>query len=575
MVSQKSKKGGRGPEPPNANLTGLKNHRLAHLQVETTEVKIEETVSSTVSISQESFNDQFIHPSRLKLSTEAIDERQGQNPKDGHHSPRPHVSQKDNRIIDHSPPADHLSIRRERDDDQPNDNGSLISPSPYRERPPYDDRRRRASNDDRYSSGNRRDGYAIDQSPPRDYKAAERDSFSNGRRRSGPPSDNRSRSRGRSTNGSTKAQIDSRDLSKDGDDDRKGKNEDKDISTFLDDLQHEFGQSARIKSEERGYDARRDRRRANRIDPKQEREAGTGLVEMHGNDWAKLKKETALIEPDPTTEAQPPESTGPKSRRSRKTFMHERSALTHAKTQYETIETNIYQYDGLGETSYQESMSCDCKPNITDGKNFACGEDSDCINRMTSMECTNDDCNCGDECGNQRFQRREYADVDVFETEKKGFGIRIMESLEAHQFIYEYVGEVIDEPTFRNRTREYHDDGIRHFYFMMLQAGKFLDATRLGGLGRFCNHSCNPNCYVDKWVVGSQLRMGIFAKRRIVTGEELTFDYNVDRYGADAQPCYCEEPNCIGYIGGKTQSEAQPKLSHTTLQGKLLQFFVG
>jgi SET domain-containing protein len=36
---------------------------------------------------------------------------------------------------------------------------------------------------------------------------------------------------------------------------------------------------------------------------------------------------------------------------------------------------------------------------------------------------------------------------------------------------------------------------------------------------------------------------------------------------ADAQPCYCDEPNCIGYIGGKTQSEAQPKLSHAVKEG--------
>jgi SET domain-containing protein len=36
---------------------------------------------------------------------------------------------------------------------------------------------------------------------------------------------------------------------------------------------------------------------------------------------------------------------------------------------------------------------------------------------------------------------------------------------------------------------------------------------------------------------------------------------------ADAQPCYCDEPNCIGYIGGKTQTEAQPKLSHAVKEG--------
>lgn len=97
--------------------------------------------------------------------------------------------------------------------------------------------------------------------------------------------------------------------------------------------------------------------------------------------------------------------------------------------------------------------------------------------------------------------------------------------------------------------REYAEEGIRHFYFMMLQKDEvcelmpcatklvsktypqFIDATKSGGIGRFANHSCNPNCYVAKWTVGTHVRMGIFAKRSIKTYEELTFNYNVDRYG--------------------------------------------
>jgi SET domain-containing protein len=49
--------------------------------------------------------------------------------------------------------------------------------------------------------------------------------------------------------------------------------------------------------------------------------------------------------------------------------------------------------------------------------------------------------------------------------------------------------------------------------------------------------------------------MGIFTKRAIEANEELTFNYNVDRYGHDAQVCYCGEPNCVGFIGGKTQTD--------------------
>lgn len=205
-------------------------------------------------------------------------------------------------------------------------------------------------------------------------------------------------------------------------------------------------------------------------------------------------------------------------------------------------------------------------PTSGDGINYACGEDSECINRATKMECVDQDCNCGDGCQNQRFQRQEYASVAVIKTEKKGFGLRAETSLQTNDFIFEYIGEVINEPTFRRRMVQYDQEGIKHFYFMSLTKSEFVDATRKGNLGRFCNHSCNPNCYVDKWVVGNKLRMGIFAIREIQAGEELVFNYNVDRYGADPQPCYCGEPNCIGFIGGKTQTQRATKLPDSTIE---------
>ncbi|KAA8567582.1 hypothetical protein EYC84_008057 [Monilinia fructicola] len=167
---------------------------------------------------------------------------------------------------------------------------------------------------------------------------------------------------------------------------------------------------------------------------------------------------------------------------------------------------------------------------------------------------------------NQRFQRRQYAQVSVIKTDKKGYGLRANTDLHPDDFIFEYIGEVINEPTFRKRTIQYDQEGIKHFYFMSLTKHEFVDATKKGNLGRFCNHSCNPNCYVDKWVVGEKLRMGIFAERAIKAGEELVFNYNVDRYGADPQPCYCAEPNCTGFIGGKTQTERATKLSHATIE---------
>lgn len=54
-------------------------------------------------------------------------------------------------------------------------------------------------------------------------------------------------------------------------------------------------------------------------------------------------------------------------------------------------------------------------------------------------------------------------------TEKKGFGLRAGKDLPQETFIYEYIGEVVSQPTFMKRMKSYADEGIKHFYFMMLQ----------------------------------------------------------------------------------------------------------
>ncbi|KAL8782875.1 MAG: hypothetical protein Q9213_005052 [Squamulea squamosa] len=241
------------------------------------------------------------------------------------------------------------------------------------------------------------------------------------------------------------------------------------------------------------------------------------------------------------------------------------SKTDEAKGTFQVIPGCIYSSKAIGTTEH--AMDCDCTEewSTVTQTNAACGDDSDCINRATKMECVGD-CGCGADCQNQRFQQRQYAKVTVFKTEKKGYGLRADTDLRANGFIFEYIGEVIGEAHFRRRMVQYDEEKIKHFYFMSLNKGEYVDATKKGNLGRFCNHSCNPNCYVDKWVVGDKLRMGIFAERPIKQGEELVFNYNVDRYGADPQPCYCGEPNCTGFIGGKTQTERGTKLPQATVE---------
>lgn len=67
--------------------------------------------------------------------------------------------------------------------------------------------------------------------------------------------------------------------------------------------------------------------------------------------------------------------------------------------------------------------------------------------------------------------------------------------------------------------------------FRLMAASNECHGMAQGALGRFINHSCEPNCETQKWLVQGELAIGLFAQRDIKAGEELTFDYNFERYG--------------------------------------------
>ena len=130
---------------------------------------------------------------------------------------------------------------------------------------------------------------------------------------------------------------------------------------------------------------------------------------------------------------------------------------------------------------------------------------------------------------------------------------------------------------------------------LCVSTNQILDATQCGSIGRFINHSCNPNCCVQKWYdtafiaiglsnsclletwclfvgsahtssvprvfrfvrsVGKRLRVAIFSSRTIKNGQELSINYSFDRVGGEfMQKCHCGEANCAGFIGCKPTGE--------------------
>ncbi|KAJ2817188.1 hypothetical protein IWW50_006254, partial [Coemansia erecta] len=222
-----------------------------------------------------------------------------------------------------------------------------------------------------------------------------------------------------------------------------------------------------------------------------------------------------------------------------------------ATARFEVIDRNIFVRVTSDASKYEESIPCHCRYNPeTDDRSQACGENSDCINRLVQMECNPLTCPCGSYCLNRRFQKHNYAKVRIVDAGRKGFGMQALEDLDVGSFVMEYMGEVVTATEFRKRARVYQSEGIQHHYFMSIGNGKVIDATRKGCIARFINHSCGPNCVLQKWMVGGAIRMGIFTERPIKRGEEITFDYKFERM-ADSEPqsCYCGSPECKGIIG--------------------------
>ncbi|KAL8922196.1 MAG: hypothetical protein Q9172_003657 [Xanthocarpia lactea] len=205
------------------------------------------------------------------------------------------------------------------------------------------------------------------------------------------------------------------------------------------------------------------------------------------------------------------------------------------------------------------------------------GCDHSCLNRHMLYECDDTNCNVGrDCCTNRSFdglkQRHKKGGkynigVEVIKTTDRGYGVRSNRTFEPHQIIVEYTGEIITQDECDDRMENRYKDN-ECFYLMEFDQRMILDATR-GSIARFINHSCEPNCEMIKMTVAGKPRMALFAgDNGIMTGEELTYDYNFNPYSVkNVQQCRCGAPNCRGVLGPKPK-EIKDALKPLTTGGK-------
>nr|CAD1825032.1 unnamed protein product [Ananas comosus var. bracteatus] len=189
-----------------------------------------------------------------------------------------------------------------------------------------------------------------------------------------------------------------------------------------------------------------------------------------------------------------------------------------------------------------------CRPDST------CKDDCEC--RGLSISCSKA-CHCSDMCKNKPFRKEKK--IKVVKTENCGWGVVALESIDKGDFVIEYIGEVIDDATCEQRLWDMKFRGDQKFYMCEISKDFTIDATFKGNASRFLNHSCNPNCKLEKWQVDGETRVGIFASRSIEVGEPLTYDYRFVLFGSTVK-CCCGASNCQGYLG--TKKKVTPVVCH-------------
>ncbi|KAK1293455.1 Histone-lysine N-methyltransferase ASHR3 [Acorus calamus] len=148
--------------------------------------------------------------------------------------------------------------------------------------------------------------------------------------------------------------------------------------------------------------------------------------------------------------------------------------------------------------------------------------DEDCVCRGQSISCSKA-CSCSDSCTNRPFRREKK--VKIVKTRLCGWGVKAAESIKKGDFVIEYIGEVINDALCEQRLWDMKHRGDQNFYMCEIRKDFTIDATFKGNASRFLNHSCNPNCKLEKWQVDGETRVGVFAAQAIEAGEQLTYDY--------------------------------------------------
>jgi histone-lysine N-methyltransferase SETMAR len=220
-----------------------------------------------------------------------------------------------------------------------------------------------------------------------------------------------------------------------------------------------------------------------------------------------------------------------------------------------------------------EGKSCrditsNCACILASGKSPSYDDSGRLINKFGPIVECRSSCLCGESsCLNRIVQRGPNQNLEIRLTiDGKGFGVFCNKSISIGEFVCEYAGEIIGEQEAESRSRE--DQKAKrdnYIYWIREKYGEenvtqtIVDPTALGNIGRYLNHSCDPNLLACPVRVDCLVpRIALFATKDIEAGSELTFDYGSDTSNSYSESesatnlqfktCLCRSKNCKGKL---------------------------
>lgn len=210
-------------------------------------------------------------------------------------------------------------------------------------------------------------------------------------------------------------------------------------------------------------------------------------------------------------------------------------------------------------------LTCNSSPTPVNGSGSGCSSTSNSISVSSSNYSSNevnDEFDDDDEYSNdnsvsyvkqfvlskstqyKKLKLEWRANCYLAKSQIQGLGLYAARDLEKNTMIIEYIGELIRNETANRREKLYQAQN-RGIYMFRLNDDNVVDATISGGLARYINHCCDPNCVAETVCLDKDEKIVIIANKRIAKGEELTYDYKFDFEDDDNKiSCLCGSVNC-------------------------------